>query len=166
MAFFLTSDPSAVPQALLHNLKHNRVLHDRNVILTVETLRVPVAAEEERVEYAPIDEHFARLKLRFGFMETPNISRALGHARREGLRFDVMSTSFFLGRRKVILGQRAGVARIFDRFFIALDPLLGRPERILPSATRSHRRAWLSDDGLKRRANLSFAPLQGGAVSL
>ncbi len=126
-AFFLTSDPSAVPVALLHNLKHNRVLHERNVILTVEILRVPTASEDERVEYAPIDDHFARLRLRFGFMETPNLSRALGLARRAGLKFDVMSTSFFLGRRKVLIGQRAGFGRILDRLFVSLSRFAADP---------------------------------------
>ncbi len=119
-AFFLTSDPSSVPQALLHNLKHNRVLHERNVIVTVETLRVPVAAPEQRAEITPIDDHFIRLKLRFGFMETPNLSRALGDARRAGLKFDVMSSSFFLGRRKIIAGKRKGLGGVLDRIFITL----------------------------------------------
>ncbi len=119
-AFFFTSDPTAVPQALLHNLKHNQVLHEKNVILTIETLRIPHCPPEERIEYAPIDDHFARLKLRYGFMETPNLSRTLGQARRQGLKFDVMATSFFLGRRKVILGGRAGLGRLLDRLFIAL----------------------------------------------
>ncbi|WP_127900397.1 potassium transporter Kup [Solirhodobacter olei] len=119
-AFFFTSDPTAVPQALLHNLKHNQVLHDRNIILTVETLRIPHCPPEERIEYLPIDERFARLKLRYGFMETPNLSRALGLARRHGLKFDVMTTSFFLGRRKVILGGRRGLGRLLDRLFLAL----------------------------------------------
>lgn len=126
-AFFLTSDAEAVPPALLHNLKHNRVLHERNVVLTVETVRVPVVEEDERVEYSPINERFARLTLRFGFMESPNVSRALGRARREGLKFDVMSTSFFLGRRKVVLGDRSGMARLLDRLFIALGRFSADP---------------------------------------
>ena len=116
-----------MPAALLHNLKHNRVLHERNVLLTVEILRVPRAAADERVEYSRIDDHFARLRLRFGFMETPNLSRALGLARREGLKFDVMSTSFFLGRRKVVLGARAGVARLLDRLYIGLSRFAADP---------------------------------------
>lgn len=91
VALFLTSTPAAVPPALLHNLKHNRVLHERNVIVTVETLRVPHVADEERAVYEPINESFARLRLRFGFMETPNVSKALSLARREGLKFDVMT---------------------------------------------------------------------------
>jgi KUP system potassium uptake protein len=126
-AFFLTSDYNAVPPALLHNLKHNKVLHERNVILTVETVRVPVISERDRADYRPINDRFARLILRFGFMETPNVSRALGRARREGLKFDVMTTSFFLGRRKVVLGARAGLARVLDRLFIALGRFAADP---------------------------------------
>jgi KUP system potassium uptake protein len=126
-AFFLTSDSNAVPPALLHNLKHNRVLHERNVILTVETVRVPMVSERDRAEYSPINDRFARLILRFGFMESPNVSRALGRARREGLKFDVMTTSFFLGRRKVVLGARIGIARILDRLFIALGRFSADP---------------------------------------
>ena len=126
-AFFLTSDSNAVPPALLHNLKHNRVLHDRNVILTVETVRVPFVNERDRAEYLPINDRFARLILRFGFMESPNVSRALGRARREGLKFDVMTTSFFLGRRKVVLGGRDGLGRVLDRLFIALGRFSADP---------------------------------------
>lgn len=126
-AFFLTSDPNAVPPALLHNIKHNRVLHDRNIILTVETVRVPLINERDRAEYAPINDRFGRLILRFGFMETPNVSRALGRARREGLKFDVMTTSFFLGRRKVVLGGRDGFLRVLDRIFIALGRFSADP---------------------------------------
>ncbi|MGB7270788.1 MAG: potassium transporter Kup [Albidovulum sp.] len=126
-AFFLTSDANAVPPAMLHNIKHNRVLHERNIILTVETVRVPVVGPRDRVDYRPINDRFGRLILRFGFMETPNVSRALGRARREGLKFDVMTTSFFLGRRKVILGSRMGAARMLDKVFIALGRFSADP---------------------------------------
>jgi len=126
-AFFLTSDPQAVPPALLHNLKHNRVLHEKNVVLTVDVERVPVVPEEERAEYEPINERFARLRLRFGFMETPNVSKALGRARREGLKFDVMNSSFFLGRRKVVPGARIGLPLLLDKLFIALGRFAADP---------------------------------------
>jgi KUP system potassium uptake protein len=126
-AIFLTSDSQAVPPALLHNLKHNRVLHERNVVLTVETVRVPIVSETDRAEYVPIDDRFARLTLRFGFMETPNVSRALGRARREGLKFDVMTTSFFLGRRKVVIGDHIGISRVFDRLFISMGRFAADP---------------------------------------
>ncbi|MEI4485655.1 potassium transporter Kup [Frigidibacter sp. MR17.14] len=101
-AFFLTADPSVVPSALLHNIKHNRVLHDRTVLMTVESLRMPVALPEERIELEVISDRFARLTLRFGFMEDPNVARGLMMARARGLKFDVMSTSFFLGRKRPV----------------------------------------------------------------
>ncbi|MCU9846715.1 potassium transporter Kup [Defluviimonas sp. WL0024] len=127
VAMFFTSNASSVPPALLHNLKHNRVMHVRNIIVTVETARVPHVGDEERAEYQEINERFARLRLRFGFMETPNVARALGQARREGLKFVVMETSFFLGRRKVVLGARAGVLRLLDRIYIALTRVAADP---------------------------------------
>jgi KUP system potassium uptake protein len=126
-AIFLTADSQAVPPALLHNLKHNRVLHERNVVLSVQTERVPVVPVMERAVYAPIDDRFARLTLRFGFMETPNVTRALGQARRVGLKFDVMTTSFFLGRRKVIAGARTGLPLVLDKLFIALGRFAADP---------------------------------------
>ena len=119
-AFFLTPDPTVVPSALLHNLKHNRVLHDRNVLLTVETLRVPVATADERATYEVMNERFARLTLRFGFMETPNVTRAMAHARRAGLKFDVMTSSFFLGRRRAVVTGPMGLHRVMDNLYATL----------------------------------------------
>lgn len=119
-ALFLTSDPTVTPSALLHNIKHNRVLHHQNVLLTVETLRVPVATPEERAAYRPIDDRFGRLTLRFGYMETPNVSRAMLAARRAGLRFDVMNTSFFLGRRRPVFARAFGVRRLLLRLYALL----------------------------------------------
>jgi RNA polymerase sigma factor (sigma-70 family) len=86
-----------VPSALLHNLKHNRVLHEQTVFLTVETLRVPYATAEERASVEVLGGPFLRLTLRFGFMETPNVSRAMAHARRAGLKFDVMTSHLLPG---------------------------------------------------------------------
>lgn len=126
-AFFLTPDPSVVPSALLHNLKHNRVLHEQNVLLTVETLRVPVAMPEERASFEPLDGRFARLTLRFGFMETPNVSRAMGNARKVGLKFDVMSSSFFLGRRRPVVAGTFGLDRLLDRIYAALTRFSADP---------------------------------------
>jgi len=125
-AFFLASDPEVVPSALLHNLRHNRGIHDQTVVLTVETLRVPYATDDERVTVEPLGGHFVRVILRFGFMETPNVTRALGQARRAGLRFDVMTTTFFLGRRRAVAtGQGAG--RLLDRIYVALTRLAADP---------------------------------------
>lgn len=119
-ALFLTSDPAVVPSALLHNLKHNRVLHQQNVLLTVETLRVPVATPEERATFQAVDDRFGRLTLRFGYMETPNVSRAMLAARKAGLKFDVMSTSFFLGRRTPVFATSFGLRRFMASLYALL----------------------------------------------
>lgn len=125
-AFFLTSDPKIVPSALLHNLKHNRVLHDQTVLLTVETLRVPYATAEERANVEPLGGGFIRLTLRFGFMEDPNVSRAMAGARRAGLRFDVMTSTFFLGRRRPI-PVGSGPELMANRFFATLSRFAADP---------------------------------------
>lgn len=125
-AFFLTGDADRVPSALLHNLKHNRVLHDQTVLLTVETLRVPFATAEERVEVEDLGGSFQRLKLRFGFMETPNVSRGMAHARRAGLKFDVMTSTFFLGRRRAV-ANGSGVELIMDKIYVALTRFAADP---------------------------------------
>jgi KUP system potassium uptake protein len=126
-AFFLTPDPSVVPSALLHNLKHNRVLHEQNVILTVETLRVPVAKPDERATYEPLNDRFARVTLRFGFMETPNVSRAMSHARKAGLEFNVMTSSFFLGRRRPVVTGPIGLERMLDSIYALLSRFSADP---------------------------------------
>ncbi len=126
-AFFLSPEADVVPSALLHNLKHNRVLHDQTVILTIETVRVPHADPAERVVFEVLGPHFRRLTLRFGFMETPNVSRALVDARRAGLKFDVMQTTFFLGRRRPIVTNPPGLRRLLDRTYALLHRLAADP---------------------------------------
>jgi KUP system potassium uptake protein len=119
-AVFLTSDPDYAPTALLHNLKHNKVLHEHNVILTIKTADTPRVREEDRVQLSPVTPRFTRVTLRFGFMETPNVPKALALARKRGLHFDIMSTSFFLSRRSLRPQARSGIPRWQDRLFIAL----------------------------------------------
>ena len=125
-AFFLTGESGIVPSALLHNIRHNRVLHEQTVLLTVETLRVPYATAEERASVEVLGGCFLRLTLRFGFMETPNVSRAMAHARRAGLRFDVMSSTFFLGRRRAVATGR-GLELALDRFYVAMSRFSADP---------------------------------------
>jgi KUP system potassium uptake protein len=119
-AVFLTSDPESAPTALLHSLKHYKVLHDHNVILTVETASSPRVPEAERVHIEPLSPTFMRVILRFGFMETPNVPGALAIARKLGWQFDIMSTSFFLSRRTLRPAKQSGMPRWQDRMFIAL----------------------------------------------
>ncbi len=119
-AVFLTSDPRSAPTALLHSLKHYKVLHEKNVILTVETAETPRVPASERVRIEPVGQTFSRVRLRFGFMETPNVPRALAIARKLGWQFDIMSTSFFLSRRSLRPAAHSGMPRWQDRLFIRL----------------------------------------------
>ncbi len=119
-AVFLTSTPDFSPTALLHNLKHNKVLHEHNVILTIITADTPRVSEEERVRISPISSRFSRVALKFGYMEAPNVPKALAVARKHGWHFDIMSTSFFLSRRSLKPAAHSGMPRWQDRLFIAL----------------------------------------------
>ncbi len=119
-AVFLTSDPDFAPTALLHNLKHNKVLHEHNVILTIITADTPRVPEEDRVQITPLSAHFARVSLKFGYMEQPNVPKALAIARKHGWQFDIMSTSFFLSRRSLRPSPQSGMPAWQDHLFIAL----------------------------------------------
>ncbi|AYG58258.1 potassium transporter Kup [Rhizobium jaguaris] len=119
-AIFLTSDPESAPAALLHNLKHNHVLHDKNVILTIRTVNKPRVAQEDRYLVEKVSDRFSVVELRFGFMESQNVSQALATLRKTGLKFDIMSTSFYLGRRKLVPDAKSGMPHWQDRLYIAL----------------------------------------------
>jgi KUP system potassium uptake protein len=119
-AVFLTSDPDFAPASLLHNLKHNKVLHEHNIILTIVTTNTPRSNDDERIEITPISERFTRVALHFGFMEEPNVPKALALARKQGLHFDIMSTSFFLSRRSLKASAHSGMPAWQDRLFIGL----------------------------------------------
>ncbi len=120
-AVFLTSDPSFVPTALLHNLKHNKVLHEHNVILTIETAQTPRVDPAERVRMENISDKFSTVRLRFGFMESPNVPKALVIARKLGWQFDIMATSFFVSRRSLKPSAQSGMPLWQDHLFIALS---------------------------------------------
>ena len=119
-AIFLTSDPEMAPVALMHNLKHNKVLHEKNIILTVHTAETPRVKEEGRVVIEPINENFKKVTICYGFMESPNLPKALGLSRKLGLKFDIMATSFFLGRRSVVASAQSGMPLWQDKLFIFL----------------------------------------------
>jgi len=119
-AVFLTGNPDHAPTALLHNLKHNKVLHERNVVLTVEYAETPRVPPDERVRMEPIGESFLCIKLRFGFMDVPNIPEALAIARKAGWQFEIMSTSFYVSRRSLRIAARSEMPRWQDRLFIWL----------------------------------------------
>jgi KUP system potassium uptake protein len=119
-AVFLTSDPANAPTALLHSLKHYKVLHKTNVILTIETADRPRIDPADRVRIEPIGETFSRVIVRYGFMERPNVPKALAVARRVGWQFDIMSTSFFLSRRALKPAAKSDMPKWQDRLFIHL----------------------------------------------
>ena len=120
-AVFLTSDPVSAPTALMHSLKHYKVLHEKNVILTIETAPTPRIDPAERVRLEEISKTFTKVTLRFGFMESPNVPKALAIARKLGWQFDIMSTSFFLSRRALKPAAHSGMPRWQDHLFIALS---------------------------------------------
>ncbi len=120
-AVFLSNDPTSAPSSLMHNLKHNKVLHERVVLLNVRTETTPRVAEVNRFEITPLSSDFTLVTLHFGFMEQPHIPRALAAMRKAGLRFDIMTTSFFLGRRTLKAAQNSGMPQWQDRLFIAIS---------------------------------------------
>jgi KUP system potassium uptake protein len=118
-AVFLTADTGLVPHSLLHNLKHNKVLHERNVLLTVETLDTPLSEPQEQVEWTELADGFVQLCLRFGFGEDPDIPARLTQAGRHGMAFDLMDTTFFISRESIVPGShRPGMALWRNRIFV------------------------------------------------
>jgi len=120
-AVFLTSDPVSAPTALMHSLKHYKVLHEKNVILTIDAAPTPRVDISERVRLEQISPTFTKVTLKFGFMESPNVPKALAIARKLGWQFDIMSTSFFLSRRALKPAAHSGMPRWQDHMFIALS---------------------------------------------
>lgn len=117
-AVFLTADRGVVPQAFLHNLKHNKVLHERNVFLTVETLTVPVAPKDKRLKIESIGEDFYRVTLKFGFMETPDVPLALMRScDKGGIHFDPMDTTYFASRETIVASKHHGMPFWRDKLF-------------------------------------------------
>jgi KUP system potassium uptake protein len=121
-AVFLTSDPENAPGALMHNLKHNKVLHQRNIILTIKTMDVPWVPEQDQIQISPIwNDEVTRIIAKIGYMQSPRVPRILTLARRHGLDFDIMQTSFFLGRRTIKISARSGMPVWQDALFIFLS---------------------------------------------
>jgi KUP system potassium uptake protein len=119
-AVFMTSDPDTAPAALLHNLKHNKILHEQNVVLTVKTEDAPRVADNERVRIGHLGDSFWRATMSFGYMEAPNIPRGLALLRKQGFKFDIMTTSFFVSRRSIRPSVHGGMPFWQDKLFISL----------------------------------------------
>ncbi|WP_245444113.1 potassium transporter Kup [Microvirga sp. KLBC 81] len=119
-AVFMTSDPDTAPAALLHNLKHNKILHEKNVVLTIKTADAPRIPDEERVQIESLGDSFWRVIMTFGFMERPNIPRGLALLRKQSFTFDIMATSFFVSRRSIRPSAHGGMPFWQDKLFISL----------------------------------------------
>jgi KUP system potassium uptake protein len=119
-AVFMTAQPRGTPQALSHNLRHNKVLHKHVVILMVTTAPVPHVAPDERTEVRSLGRGVSYVLVRYGFMEDPNVPRALLDARQKGLVVDVDDVTYFLGRETVVVTERPGMAMWRERLFVLM----------------------------------------------
>ncbi len=120
-AIFLTADPSTVPSSMMHNLKHNKVLHEQNVILTMKTLDRPrVDDPSNRVSMKMLNDGILHITMRYGFMETPNVLKGLAQCRELGWKFDIMQTTFFLSRRTIHPAAKSGMPIWQDKLFITM----------------------------------------------
>ena len=119
-AVFLTADPTIAPSALMHNLKHNHVIHDNNLIVTVDYAMSPHVGEDERVAVTALSDGFTQVRVTFGYMDDSNLPMALIRARGQGVKIDIMSTSFFLNHRSFKPAVNSAMPRWQNRLYIAL----------------------------------------------
>jgi KUP system potassium uptake protein len=119
-AVFMVPNDRIVPTALLHNLKHNKVLHERVVLMKIETQDIPHVPDEQRLEVKHLEHNFHTVTVHYGFMDEPNIPRALAQLRLMQFRFNLLETSFFIGREKVVVSSRSGLLGWRKRLFVFL----------------------------------------------
>jgi KUP system potassium uptake protein len=122
-AVFMVSNDRIVPTPLLHNIKHNKVLHERVVLMKIETEDIPHVADEQRVEVKHLDHNFHTVTVHYGFMDEPNVPRAMAQMRLMNFRINLLETSFFVGREKVVIanGGAHGLWGWRKRLFIFLQ---------------------------------------------
>ena len=120
-AIFMTGNADVVPGALLHNLKHNKVLHERVVIMSVRTRDIPRVPEDERLSIRHLDGNFHAITVEYGFLDQPNVPRALAQCRLQQFHFNLMETSFFVGREKIIPARRGGLPQWRKRLFVLMS---------------------------------------------
>jgi KUP system potassium uptake protein len=119
-AVFLTGNADVAPSALLHNLKHNHILHERNIVLTFRTVAIPRVPNSDRMKMEKLTDTFTSVSLTYGFMETPNVEQGLALCRRRGLNIDPAATSFFLSRRVLRPTSRSQMPLWQEKLFIWL----------------------------------------------
>ena len=124
-AVYAVADPDTVPQALLHNLKHNQVLHERNVILSVQFRDEPWVPAGQRLQVQPLGHGFWRVRIHYGFMDTPDVPRALEQARSHGLQIPLFETTYFLSRETVVPSPGGGMAHWREKLFATMSQNAG-----------------------------------------
>jgi KUP system potassium uptake protein len=120
-AVFMTGNINKIPNALLHNLKHNKVLHERVVLMTVLTEDIPHVPDDQRLEIRHYEQNIHTVAIHYGFMDQPNIPRALAQCRAMQFHFNLLETSFFVGREKIVPGHRSAFARWRKGVFIFMS---------------------------------------------
>jgi K+ transporter len=126
-AVFLSAQPKGAPASLLHNIRHNRVLHQRNIVLTIVTDRIPYVQKNARVEIKDLSHGFYRIIAHFGFMETPTIGEVIESCALKNFVIEEQKASFFLGRETIIPTQKPGMARWREHLFVAMTQHAQRP---------------------------------------
>jgi KUP system potassium uptake protein len=126
-AVFMSRDPESTPTALLHNLKHNKVLHDKVVLLTVMTEEVPYVEVDDRVGVEDLGKGFFRVIARYGFLQNPGVSEVVELTKAKGLDLNVMSTTFFLSRETLIPSKKPGMAIWREKLFSLMVRNAQRP---------------------------------------
>ncbi|MBH8251152.1 potassium transporter Kup [Acinetobacter baumannii] len=121
-AVFMTGTPNVVPHAMLHNIKHNKVLHQRNILVTVVIEDVPFVAPEDRITTETLAEHFFRIKIFYGFKDEMNVPKALMQAYEQlGLEYDLMHISFFISRDRIVHSVGDGMSPWREKLFISMQ---------------------------------------------
>ncbi len=141
IAVFMYSNPHGVPPALLHNLKHNHVLHETVIILTVETQEIPRVDAAERLEVVPLDHGFYRVILRYGFMEEPDVPAELARVRLPGLELDLRQVSYFLSRETLLATAHPGMCAVAREALRLDDAQRAAGDLLLQPAAQPRRRA-------------------------
>ena len=126
-AVFMSRDPDATPIALLHNLKHNKVLHERVILLTLQNEEIPRVDRKERVTVEPLGKEFYRIVARYGFIESPGVPEVIERSRSQGLDLSLMTTTFFLSRETLLPSPKPGMALWRDKLFALMARNALRP---------------------------------------
>ena len=156
-AVFMVPNADIVPPALLHNLKHNKVLHERVVLMKVETEDIPHVPDAERIAIRHLDHNFHAITVRYGFMDEPNIPRTLAQLRVMQFRFNLLETSFFVGREKVVIGKHSRVLGLAQAAVHPHAPHDAERDRIFPHPLQPRGRAGRPGRDLSGRERAALA---------